>query len=369
MPDPEADRQVSDMRGPQPRPELHSLAAHAAGRAGGAPTAELKHLLAANENPYDPLPGVLDAAVAAAGQFNRYPDIGCERLIDALAHRFDLPPARFAAGAGSVSVIQSLVQAMTAPGDEVIHAWRSFEAYPIITKAVCGATAVGVPLTDDGHHDLTAMADRITERTRLIFICTPNNPTGTTVRRDELAEFLGRVPENVLVVLDEAYAEFVRDEDTPDGITLCREYANVAVVRTFSKAYGLAGLRIGYAVAPESVAAALRMTAPYGVSQIGQEAAIASLAAEREVMHRVDAVITERRRMEDVLAEQGWPVTRSQANFVWLPIGDRGGDFAAACGRAGIAVRVLGTDGVRVTVGSPEANDLFLATAAEARLG
>jgi histidinol-phosphate aminotransferase len=355
------------MPGPQPRPALHSVAAHAAGRAGGAPSAEPKHLLAANENPYDPLPGVLDAAIAAAGQFNRYPDIGCERLIDALAHRFDLPRTRFAAGAGSVSVIQSLIQAMAAPGDEVMYAWRSFEAYPVITTAICGATGVGVALTDDGRHDLDAMADRITERTRLVFVCTPNNPTGAAVRRDELATFLDRVPENVLVVLDEAYAEFVRDKDVPDGITLCREHPNVAVVRTFSKAFGLAGLRIGFAVAPDPVAAALRLTAPYGVSRIGQEAAIASLAAQDEVMKRVDAVVAERRRLEDALTDQGWPVARSQANFVWLPIREDSADFAAACARAGIAVRVLAKDGVRVTVGTRESNDLFLATAAKIR--
>ncbi|MFI0904497.1 histidinol-phosphate transaminase [Streptomyces sioyaensis] len=356
------------MSGPRPRPELHRIAVHAASRSGGAPTPELTHLLAANENPYDPLPGVLDTAIAAAGRFNRYPDIGCERLIDALARRFDLPPTRFAVGAGSVVVIQSLIQAMAAPGDEVMYAWRSFEAYPVITTAICGATAVGVPLTNDGYHDLNAMAERVTARTRLIFLCTPNNPTGTAVGRDELREFLDRVPEDVLVVLDEAYAEFVRDKDAADGTTVCREYPNAAVVRTFSKAFGLAGLRVGFAIAPEPVAAALRTTAPYGVSQIGQEAAIASLAATDAVMKRVDVVVAERHRMEDALIEQGWPVSRSQANFIWLPIRERSADFAGVCARAGIAVRVLAEDGVRVTVGARESNDLFLATAAGIRL-
>ncbi|MEU5545631.1 histidinol-phosphate transaminase [Streptomyces sioyaensis] len=356
------------MPGPRPRPELHSIAVHAASRSGGAPTAELTHLLAANENPYDPLPGVLDAAIAAARRFNRYPDIGCARLIAALAHRFDLPPTRFAAGAGSVGVIQSLIQAMAAPGDEVMYAWRSFEAYPVITKAICGATPVAVPLTDEGYHDLAAMAERVTARTRLIFLCTPNNPTGRTVGRDELAEFLDRVPEDVLVVLDEAYAEFVSDKDAADGTTVCREYPNVAVVRTFSKAFGLAGLRIGFAIAPEAVAAALRTMATYGVSQIGQEAAIASLAATDDVMKRVDQVIAERHRMEGALIEQGWPVSRSQANFLWLPLRERSAEFAGVCARAGIGVRVLGEDGVRVTVGARESNDLFLAAAANFRL-
>ncbi|MEU7435762.1 histidinol-phosphate transaminase [Streptomyces sioyaensis] len=356
------------MLGPRPRPELHSIAVHAASRSGGTPTAEFTHLLAANENPYDPLPGVLDAAIAAARRFNRYPDIGCARLIAALAHRFDLPPTRFAAGAGSVGVIQSLIQAMAAPGDEVMYAWRSFEAYPVITKAICGATPVAVPLTDEGYHDLDAMAERVTARTRLIFLCTPNNPTGRTVGRDELAEFLARVPEDVLVVLDEAYAEFVSDKDAADGTTVCREYPNVAVVRTFSKAFGLAGLRIGFAIAPEAVAAALRTMATYGVSQIGQEAAIASLAATDDVMKRVDLVIAERHRMEGALIEQGWPVSRSQANFLWLPLRERSAEFTGVCARAGIGVRVLAEDGVRVTVGARESNDLFLATAANFRL-
>lgn len=357
------------MRGPQPRPELHAIAVHAASRSGGVPTPEPLHLLAANENPYDPLPGVLDAATAAATRFNRYPDLGCARLMDALAGRFDLPPSRFAAGAGSVGVIQSLIQAMVAPGDEVMYGWRSFEAYPVITTAICGATAVGVPLTDEGYHDLNAMAERVTERTRLIFLCTPNNPTGTAVRRKELAEFLDCVPEDVLVVLDEAYAEYARDKDAVDGATLCREYPHVAVVRTFSKAFGLAGLRVGYAIAPEPVAAALRMTAPYGVSQIAQEAAIASLAATDEVMKRVDLVVAERLRMEDALIEQGWPISRSQANFLWLPLREHSADFAGACARAGIAVRVFAKEGVRVTVGARESNDLFLATAANIPAG
>ncbi|GFH34817.1 histidinol-phosphate transaminase [Streptomyces pacificus] len=352
------------MPGPRPRPELHSIAAHAAGRSAGVPAEEFTHLLAANENPYDPLPGVLDAATAAARRLNRYPDIGCARLIAALAHTCDLPPTRFAAGAGSVGVIQSLIQAMAAPGDEVMHAWRSFEAYPVIAKAICGAMPVAVPLTDDGCHDLDAMAERVTARTRLIFLCTPNNPTGTAVGRDALAEFLARVPEDVLVVLDEAYAEFVSDKDAADGLTVCREHPNVAVVRTFSKAFGLAGLRIGFAVAPEAVAAALRTMAPYGVSRIGQEAAIASLAATDDVMKRVDLVVAERHRMEDALAARGFPVARSQANFLWLPLRERSAEFAGVCARAGIGVRVLAGDGVRVTVGARESNDHFLATAA-----
>ncbi len=216
---------------------------------------------------------------------------------------------------------QQLLQATSGPGDEVIYAWRSFEAYPIITQ-ISGATSVQVPLTEGDVHDLDAMADAITDRTRLIFVCNPNNPTGTVVRRAELERFLDRVPRDVLVVLDEAYREFIRDPEVPDGVEIYRERPNVCVLRTFSKAYGLAGLRVGFAIAHEPVAAALRKTAvPFGVSQIAQEAAIASLRAEDELIGRVGSLVCERNRVVDGLRAQGWTVPETQANFVWLRLG------------------------------------------------
>jgi histidinol-phosphate aminotransferase len=242
----------------------------------------------------------------------------------------------------------------------VIYAWRSFEAYPIITQ-VSGAVSVPVPLTSREVHDLDAMAEVVTDRTRLIFVCNPNNPTGTVVRRAELERFLDRVPSDVLVVLDEAYKEFIRDADVPDGIELYRDHPNVCVLRTFSKAYGLAGLRVGFAVAHEPVAAALRKTAvPFGVSQVAQDAAIASLRAEDELLGRVGALVGERTRVYEALVTQGWTVPETQANFVWLRLGERTLEFAAACEKAGVVVRPFPGEGVRVTIGECEANDLFL---------
>jgi histidinol-phosphate aminotransferase len=321
--------------------------------------------LSSNENPYPPLPGVLEQAVRAAGSFNRYPDMACSGLMAELADHFGVPVGHIATGTGSVGVAQQLLQATAGPGDEVIYAWRSFEAYPIITQ-ISGAASVRVPLTDAEEHDLDAMADAVTERTRLIFVCNPNNPTGVAIRRAELERFLDRVPPEVLVVLDEAYREFVDDPEVLDGLEIYRSRPNVCVLRTFSKAYGLAGLRIGFAVAQEPVAAALRKTAvPFGVSQIAQDAAVASLRAEPALLERVAALVAERARVSEALTAQGWTVPPSQGNFVWLRLGQATTDFAAACDAAGVVVRPFAGEGARVTIGEPEANDLFLAAAAD----
>jgi histidinol-phosphate aminotransferase len=299
--------------------------------------------------------------------FNRYPDMACPVLISELAKRFDVPAEHLATGTGSVGVAQQLVQATSGPGDEVVYAWRSFEAYPIITR-ISGARAVQVPLDAAEGHDLDAMADAITERTRLVFVCNPNNPTGTVVRRPALERFLDRVPDDVLVVLDEAYREFITDPEVPDGIDLYRERPNLAVLRTFSKAYGLAGLRVGFAVAHEPVAAALRKTAvPFGVSQVGQDAAVASLRAEPALLERVAGLVAERTRVIEALTGQGWTVPGTQANFVWLRLGERTLDFAALCERAGVAVRPFAGEGVRITVAEVAANDVLLRTAEEFR--
>ncbi|MFE2373375.1 histidinol-phosphate transaminase [Streptomyces sp. NPDC059398] len=353
-------------KSPRLRAALDGIPAYVPGRpaAAGGPVA---YKLSSNENPYPPLPGVMESAIAAAGTFNRYPDLACTALLNELAGRFGVPVSHLAAGTGSVGVAQQLLQVTSGPGDEVIYAWRSFEAYPIITR-ISGATAVQVPLDSGDVHDLDAMADAITERTRMIFVCNPNNPTGTVVRRVALERFLDRVPADVLVVLDEAYREFNRDTDVPDGIELYRDRPNVAVLRTFSKAYGLAGLRVGFAIAHEPVATALRKTAvPFGVSQLAQDAAVASLRAEDELLGRVGSLVTERARVYEGLVGQGWTVPETQANFVWLRLGERTVDFAAACERAGVVVRPFAGDGVRVSIGETEGNDLFLQAAAAFR--
>jgi histidinol-phosphate aminotransferase len=284
-------------QGPRLREALQGIPAYKPGKpaAGGEGVPAFK--LSSNENPYPPLPGVLEAAVAAADSFNRYPDMAGSALVAELAQRFGVPESHIATGTGSVGVAQSLLQATSGPGDEVVYAWRSFEAYPIIVQ-ISGATSVRVPLAEGEVHDLDAMLAAVTERTRLIFVCNPNNPTGTAVRREQLERFLDAVPSDVLVVLDEAYCEFVRDAEVPDGIDLYRDRPNVCVLRTFSKAYGLAGLRVGFAVAHEPVAAALRQTAvPFGVSQLAQDAAVASLRAEPELLRRVEALVGERDRV------------------------------------------------------------------------
>ncbi|WP_306322739.1 MULTISPECIES: histidinol-phosphate transaminase [unclassified Streptomyces] len=351
---------------PKLRAELAGIPAYKPGKpaAAGGPVA---YKLSSNENPYPPLPGVMERAIAAAGSFNRYPDMACTGLINELSDRFGVPAAHLATGTGSVGVAQQLLQATSGPGDEVIYAWRSFEAYPIITQ-ISGAKSVQVPLTASEDHDLDAMVDAITDRTRLIFVCNPNNPTGNAIRRAELERFLDRVPSDVLVVLDEAYREFIRDAEVPDGVEIYRDRPNVAVLRTFSKAYGLAGLRVGFAIAHEPVAAALRKTAvPFGVSQLAQDAAVASLRAEDELLGRVGSLVTERARVLEGLRAQGWTVPESQANFVWLRLGDRTMDFAAACERAGVVVRPFAGDGMRATIAETEANDIFLQTAAEFR--
>jgi histidinol-phosphate aminotransferase len=352
------------MTGPRLRSALAGIPAYVAGRSPQPHAGITTYKLSSNENPYPPLPGVLEAAVAAAGAMNRYPDMFCTELVCELAKRYEVPEAHLATGTGSVGVLQQIVQATAGPGDEVVYAWRSFEAYPIIVQ-ISGATSVQVPLTPDERHDLPAMAGAITDRTRLVLVCSPNNPTGPAVPAAELAEFLDRVPPDVLVVLDEAYAEFVRDPAAVDGLSLYRTRDNLAVLRTFSKAFGLAGLRVGFAVAPEPVAEALRKTAvPFGVSVVAQRAAVASLAAEALLAERVGALVAERERVLGALREQGWPAPDTQANFVWLRLGADTPAFAAACEQAGVLVRPYGSEGVRVTIGEQAANDVFLEVAA-----
>jgi histidinol-phosphate aminotransferase len=319
--------------------------------------------LSSNETPYEPLPSVVEAIARAATQVHRYPDPGVTAVAEALAERYGVPVEHIALGAGSVGVAQQIVSTVGEPGCEVVYAWRSFEAYPLLAD-LGGATSVMVPLKDETH-DLAAMADAITADTRLVFVCNPNNPTGTANRAAELTAFLDRVPPDVLVILDEAYREYVRDADVPDGLKIYRDRPNVAVLRTFSKAYGLAGLRVGYLIGPEPVAEAVRKTMlPFAVSHLAQAAALASLAAEDELLERVDLVVKERTRVRESLLAQGYAVPPTEANFVWLRLGDRTPAFAEHCARYGVAVRPFGTEGARVSIGDPDANDVFLSATA-----
>lgn len=323
--------------------------------------------LSSNENPYDPLPSVLEALAAALPTaVNRYPSIAAPELTQALAERLDVAPENLAFGAGSVEVATQLIHALAGAGDEVMYAWRSFEAYPILVQ-LAGATPVEVPLDAFGGHDLEAMADAITERTKLIFVCNPNNPTGTTVSHAAVEAFMQRVPEHVLVVLDEAYVHFNVDADSAVGLDFFKRYDNVAVLHTFSKAYGLAGLRVGYAVAPPEVAEALRKAAiPFAMSALAQAGGVASLAAEAELQERVDVLVEERGRILEGLRSAGLPVIDSQANFVWVPAGAASDQIAEVFAARGISVRCFSGDGIRISVGAHHENDAVIEVSAAA---
>lgn len=346
--------------GPRIREALSRLPAYVPGRPAAAPEGVTAYKLSSNENPYPPLPSVLEVVREAATTMNRYPDMAVTELTHTLAEHLGVPAECLATGTGSVGVLGQVIQACCDAGDEVIFAWRSFEAYPIVTT-LAGAVPVQVPLDEAHRHRLDAMADAVTERTRVVLVCSPNNPTGTVVHDDELRDFLARVPQDVLVVIDEAYLEFVEDPQAPDALAIWREHPNVMVLRTFSKAFGLAGLRVGYAVAHPEVAAALRKAAvPFGVNSLAQAAAVASLGAAEELQERVDALVKERGRVADGLRDQGWDLSASEANFVWFDLGEESAAFTEACESAGLMVRRYGTDGVRVTIGESEANDRLL---------
>lgn len=348
------------------RPALAALPSYVPGRSVAGAVK-----LASNENSYPPLPHVLARIAEAAGTINRYPDTNSAALIQALGTKLDVRNDQLVVGCGSVSLCQQLVLATADDGDEVLFGWRSFEAYPIIT-AIGGARAVQLPLVEHGY-DLPAIAAAVTDRTRLIFVCNPNNPTGTAVSGQALVEFLDTVPSDVLVVLDEAYREFVTDTSVIDGISLLPRYQNLIVLRTFSKAYGLAGLRVGYGVAADpAVAMAVRKTqVPFAVTQLAQVAALASLEDEaaKQLAERVGYLIDERARVLAELLAYGYSVPQSQANFVWLPEGAAatGGvdteAFAAGCEAFGIITRAFAGSGVRVTISTREENDQFLAAA------
>lgn len=338
------------------RADIAALPPYKQGRQAGADA----YKLSSNENPFDPLPGVVEVLRESVG-VNRYPDAAATLLRERLAARYDVDVSRVHIGAGSVSILAQLVQAVSTPGDEVIYAWRSFEAYPWLT-VLAGATGVQVPLTDDARHDLDAMAAAVTDRTRAVLVCSPNNPTGPVVTQAEFDAFVARVPDDLLIILDEAYAEFVTDPDAVDGTrVLATERPNVVVCRTFSKAFGLAGLRVGYALGHPRVLDAARSTAiPLSVTGQSEVAAIASLELEDELRARV-AVIGERRdRLAAQLREVGWRIPQAQGNFVWLPAGDASMTIAAAFEAAGLIVRPFAGDGIRISVGEEGSVDKVL---------
>ena len=312
--------------------------------------------LASNEASFGPLPAALAAIEAAARTANRYPDDAATTLREALGATYGVEPEQVLLANGSVELCRMAIAATCDPGDEVVFGQPSFEAYPVLAQQV-GAAMVQVPLTAH-RYDLDAMADAITDRTRLVFVCNPNNPTGTTVGRDAAERFLERVPRDLLVVFDEAYREFVTASDYPDGLELLRDHANVAVLRTFSKAYGLASLRVGYAIARVDVIAALRkVRVPFTTNGLAQAAALASLAAQDEMRERVGEVIAERERVFEALTDLGLDVVASEANFLWLPLAEPAAVLGEYSERAGVVLRPFPGVGVRITIGSPVEND------------
>jgi histidinol-phosphate aminotransferase len=353
------------------RPELAELPAYVEGK---TVTGAIK--LASNETVHGPLPSVRTAIEQAIGTVNRYPDNHNVELKSRLAHHLDssaasdgcggFAPERIAVGCGSVSLCQRLIQATASVDDEVLFGWRSFEMYPLQVR-VAGAIPIQVPLRDETF-DLYAMLAAVTDRTRLIFVCNPNNPTSTVVDPQALARFVEAVPSHILIAIDEAYVEYIRDGMQPDSLGLVRSYRNVVVLRTFSKAYGLAGLRVGYAIGdPDVITALNKVVVPFTTTSVSQAAAIASLDAADELLARTDAVVAERARVTATLRGAGFTVPPSQANFVWLPLGTRTLEFAEQAADARIVVRPCSTDGVRITIGAPAENDALLRFAQEWR--
>ncbi|MGO2053714.1 MAG: histidinol-phosphate transaminase [Glutamicibacter sp.] len=339
------------------RPSLAAVPAYRQGKSAAPGSSKLS----SNESPHAPLPSVVQSIAEGLESIHRYPNMAAPELITALAEQYDLDPAEISLGAGSVEVASQLIHAVTGEDDEVMFAWRSFEAYPSLVR-IAGAVPVEIPLDAEFKHDLPAMLDAITERTRLIFICNPNNPTGTVVAADALEEFVASVPRNILVVIDEAYVHFDRSDIRADGLALFRKYPHVAVLHTFSKAYGLAGLRIGYAVSPKPVAQNLRKVAvPFGVTDLAQRAAVASLEAADELGVRIDEVVEQRERMLEGLLAAGYPAVPSEANFVWVAAADRTAELEALLREGNVVVRAFPGEGLRISSGSVQDVDRVLA--------
>ena len=348
------------------RPEIAALPAYRQGKAAAADAFKLS----SNENPFDPLPGVVDA-VAAATQFNRYPDATALALRTELAARHGVTPDEVHVGSGSVALLAQLVLATSGPGSEVVYSWRSFEAYPSLVT-VSGAASVRVPNTPEHGHDLPAIAAAIGDATSLVIICSPNNPTGAVVGAEEFEAFMATVPSDVIVVLDEAYAEFVSAGSAaepaavnglPRGAApLTARHPNLVILRTFSKAYGLAGLRVGFAIGSETILDAARSTAiPLSVTAQAETAALASLAAEKQLLERVRTIAARRDALHDALTGQGWALPRSFANFLWLPLGADTAAAAEQLNAAGLVVRAFAPEGIRISIGEEESVPRLLA--------
>jgi histidinol-phosphate aminotransferase len=347
----------------RPRAAVAALPSYRPGK--GAAQAEAEHgitgaiKLASNETPWEPIPAVVEAITAAAAGANRYADHRATELRRALAEARGLQPEQVTVGCGSVGLLQQLLLAYGEDGAEILYPWRSFEVYPVYTRLV-GAREVLVPLRDDTA-DVDALVAAITERTRLVLVANPNNPTGTAVPASELARLADALPDGALLVVDEAYHEFADPAlgDPVEAFVGVRD--DVVVLRTFSKAHGLAGLRVGYAMGDPSVIETIDKTLfPFAVNAAAQAAALAALAHEDEILERCAVIVAERGRVVDALRSAGHAVPEPQANFVWLPLGERTDEVYLALERLGVVTRPFSGEGIRVTIGSTAENDRFL---------
>jgi histidinol-phosphate aminotransferase len=340
------------------RPEILSLPAYKQGRPASAEAFKLS----SNENPA-PTPRWVDEAIAGA-TVGRYPESTSRTVRDRLADVWGCDAEEIIVGAGSVSVLYQLIQATSGPGDNIVFAWRAFEAYPW-TAVVAGAEARRIPNRPDHSHDLDAMAAAIDDRTRVVMLCTPNNPTGTAITTEQFERFMTKVPPTVLVILDEAYAEFSNHPDTVRGEEQKGRYPNLVILRTFSKAWGLAGLRIGFAVGHRKILNAANSTAiPMVVTEQAQRAALAVLEHSDEALDIVRTIIDRRTDLWNALIEQGWSVPEPHGNFVWLSTGKNTDSAAQILESGGIVARVFSGEGIRVTVGEAESIPVLLAATA-----
>ena len=326
--------------------------------------------LASNESPLPPHPKVIEAIQAAAGAMNRYPDPDATLLRRRIAERHETEPARIAVGNGSCEILLAAAEALCEPGAEILYAWPSFSVYPHLA-AQTGAREVRVPLAEDDVHDLEAMAAEATAATQLVIVYNPNNPTGTHLPAAEVAAFCERIPGHVTIVLDEAYVEFQVDDDPDAAVDLLADFPNLVVLRTFSKCYGLAGLRVGYAIGSARFRAAIdAVRQPFSVNALAQAAGAEALLHSDDVARRVESTIVERVRVEEALNEMGLATAETQANFSWIHLGDaEEAEIVAGLAERAIAVRPgapLGDPGhIRVTYGAPAEDDRFLAAMGE----
>jgi histidinol-phosphate aminotransferase len=352
----------------RPRPAVDLMPAYRPGK--GAAQAEAEHgitnaiKLASNENPLPPIQSIVEAVATAATSANRYADHRATAVRERLSTWLDVAVEQVTVGSGSVGLLQQLFLTYVDPGDEVVYPWRSFEVYPVYTQLMAG-TAVTTPLTAAHAFDLDAVATAVTDRTKLVLLATPNNPTGTALSTTDIANLLDGISPATIVVIDEAYREFL-DPSLGDPVRdLVPRYPNVVVTRTFSKAQGMAGIRAGYAIAdPEVIADVDKTQFPFAVSALAQAAAIAAIDAEAEIAVRVGNILSERSRVIAELTAAGWHLPDAQANFVYLPIGERTDEIYLGLEKRGVVTRPFSNEGIRVTISTPDENDRFLQTLA-----